>query len=165
MRRYEAMFLFDNAFARDWHNVTQEVQRLMDRAGAQLEVCVKFDERKLAYEIQKRKRGTYVLVYFKSPTDKITAMERDIVLSEPILRGMILSGVGVSDERIAELKAHPAEQPLSPLGPEMRRDDAFDGGPPRRGDRFDRGDRGGRGGPREEIEVVPVGALDDDIDA
>ena len=137
MKRYEAMFLFDNGFAREWHAVEQEVRRILDRAGAQLEVCVKFDERKLAFEIQKRKRGTYVLVYFKSATDKITGMERDAVLSENILRVMILAADQVSDERIAELKAHPAADPLSPLAPEVRRDE------------FDRGDRGDRGGGRD----------------
>ena len=65
MKRYEGMFLFDSAGARDWAAIDQEVRRLLGRISAEPLVCVKFDERKLAYEIKRRKRGTYVLTYFK----------------------------------------------------------------------------------------------------
>lgn len=163
MRRYEAMFLFDNNAARDWAAVMHEVQRLLGRIEAQLEVCVKFDERKLAFEIKKRKRGTYVLVYFQSNPDKLTQLEHDAKLTESILRLLVLKGDGVTDERIAELKAHPAEQPLVPLAPEGRRGDDYDR--PDRGygrERFGgRGERDGRG-PRPESEPVGAGARSED---
>jgi ribosomal protein S6 len=123
------------------------VQRLLGRIEAQLEVCVKFDERKLAYEIAGSKRGTYVLVYFQSRPEKITQLEHDAKLTESILRLLVLKADKVTDQRIAELKAHPAEQPLVPLAAESRRD---------RG-----GDRGGRP-PRREGEgaPAPVGATE-----
>jgi ribosomal protein S6 len=158
LRRYEAMFLFNNTVARDWSAVTAEVQRLLGRIEAQLEVCVKFDERKLAYEIAGSKRGTYVLVYFQSRPEKITQLEHDAKLTESILRLLVLKADKVTDQRIAELKAHPAEQPLVPLAAESRRSDDDRGGR----DRWDRGgDRGGRP-PRREGEgaPAPVGATE-----
>ena len=90
MKRYEGMFLFDTAVLRDWPSIEQELRRLLERIGAQLLVAVKFDERKLAYEIRRRKRGTYVLTYFEAPPEKIVDLERDARLSETVLRLLVL---------------------------------------------------------------------------
>lgn len=164
MRRYEGMFLFDNAVAHEWQPVDAEVRRLMDRIGATLEVCLKFDERKLAFEINGRKRGTYVLTYFKVDPSKIDALEHDSHLSEPVLRALFLR-TDITDEKVEELKKHPVETPLQPVsdrregrGRDRDDGDGRDGRDGRRGERRprfgrddDRGDRGGerdRGGDR-----------------
>ncbi len=139
MKRYEGMFLFDNAVARDWAAIEQEVHRLCDRIKAELLVCVKFDERKLAYEIQRRKRGTYVLTYFEAPEERITQLERDARLSESVLRLLVLRADHVPEERINELKTRPAETPLQPAGNGRRHDDG-----PRFGSRDDRPRYGAR---------------------
>jgi small subunit ribosomal protein S6 len=133
LKRYEAMFLFDNAVAHEWPAVEQEVRRLTGRIGAELLACVKFDERKLSYEIRGRKRGTYVLTYFDAPPDRITELERDARLSETLLRALILRSDGPTPEKLAELRAHPPDKPLNPMGGDGRRED--------RGERRD--DRGG----------------------
>ncbi len=152
MKRYEGMFLFDSAGARDWASIDQEVRRLLGRIAAEPLVCVKFDERKLAYEIKRRKRGTYVLTYFNAPAERITELERDAQLSESVLRLLVVRAAHVSEERIRELQAWPAETPLQPIGEGRRHDDG------------DRG-RGGRGdwerrGPREREPVAEVPELE-----
>lgn len=131
MKRYEAMFLFDSAAARDWATMEQEVRRLMGRIGADLLACVKFDERKLAYEIKRRKRGTYVLAYMDAAPEKIAEFERDAQLSEVILRVLVLRAENLTAERLAELQAHPADVALTPLGEGRRHDDGGDRRPPR----------------------------------
>lgn len=123
MRRYEGMFLFDSGTTRDWNSIEQEVRRLCDRIGAQLLVCVKFDERKLAYEIKKRKRGTYVLTYFDAPPERLPDLERDVQLSDVILRALFLRADGLTEERLAELRARPPEVPLAPSGDGRRHDE------------------------------------------
>ncbi len=90
MNTYEGMFLFDTTFATDFSKVEQEVARLMERAGAETVMCKKWDERKLAYEIKGHKRGCYALVFFKADAGKIVGIERDVQLSEPVLRVLIL---------------------------------------------------------------------------
>jgi ribosomal protein S6 len=133
LKRYEAMFLFDNTATQQWSDIEAEVRRLCDRIQADLEVCVKFDERKLAFEIKGRKRGTYVLTYLQADPERIVDLERDAQLSESILRALVLRADQLSEERIAELKAWPAEQPLQPISGEGRRGE---GGPPKpRGER------------------------------
>lgn len=123
MKRYEAMFLFDNAAAHEWPAVEKEVNRLTSRIGASLLACVKFDERKLAYEIRGRKRGTYVLTYMDAAPEKIGEFERDAQLSEAVLRVLVLRADDLSEERLTELRALPADKPLQPLATETRRDD------------------------------------------
>jgi len=156
LKRYEGMFLFDSAMARDWAAIEQEVRRLCGRIGAELLVCVKFDERKLAYEIKRRKRGTYVLTYFETPSERLADLERDARLSELVLRLLVLKADQVSDERINELKAWPAETPLQPLSSDRRHDEGERFG--RGGDWAPRGERGARPvvGP---VERAPAQAL------
>jgi small subunit ribosomal protein S6 len=128
LKRYEGMFLFDNTNVHQWSEIEAEVRRLCDRIQANLHVCVKFDERKLAYEIKGRKRGTYVLTYFEAEPNRVADLERDVRLSELILRTLVLRADHITDARLAELQALPPEQPLQPLSGEGRRGE---GGPPR----------------------------------
>ncbi|MFH1748518.1 MAG: 30S ribosomal protein S6 [Planctomycetota bacterium] len=123
MKRYEGMFLFDSSVARDWAAIEQEVHRLCNRINAELLVCVKFDERRLAFEINRRRRGTYVLTYFDAESEQIGALERDARLSELILRLLVLRAESLTDERLTELKTWPAETPLQPLSGDGRRHD------------------------------------------
>jgi len=106
LKQYEAMFLFDSTFASDYANVEKELARLMERAGAEIIVAGKWDERKLAYEIKKHKRGSYVLVFFRSPGDSIRKLEQDCRLSEHVLRVLILSAEDLSRKKIDEMIAH-----------------------------------------------------------
>jgi ribosomal protein S6 len=98
LNTYEAMFLFDTSRAADYPAMEAEVGRLMERAGAELLLCKRWDERKLAYQVYGRKRGCYVLAYFKAPPDKITELEADARLSEMVLRLLVLRADQVSDE-------------------------------------------------------------------
>lgn len=158
MRRYEAMFLFDGGS--DWAVVDREVRRLLERIGAEPHVVIKYDDRRLAYEIKKRKRGSYALAYFEADPARLPELDRDARLSETILRHMVLDGRGVTDERINELKALPADKPLYPGQDGRRRDD--DGGGPPRDDRRRRDEP--RGMPPEtpdlEVDAVDIDAVD-----
>lgn len=135
MRAYEAMFLFDPAVATDWANVEAEVNRLIGRANGEIVACKRWDERRLAYEIRGRKRACYVLTYFRAPSDRIVGLERDVQLSEHVLRALVLRVDHMTDD---EMKAAVEKVPEPVV--ESDRGDRGD-----RGDRFDRGNRGDRG--------------------
>lgn len=96
MNQYEAMFLFDPTFGSSFEDCETEIRRLMERAKGEILICRKWDERRLAYRIQGRKRGVYVLVYFKAPPDMITPLERDAKLSENVLRLLVLRAEGLT---------------------------------------------------------------------
>jgi len=102
-RIYEGMYLVDLSLANDWSRAEAAIQRLMDRAGAKLLFCKKWDERRLAYEIQGRRRGAYILTFFKAPTTSIAGLERDVRLTDGFLRALILHREHMTEEKIAEL--------------------------------------------------------------
>lgn len=87
---YEAMFLLSQAVAADLGGAVEHLKSIISKAGATLIAMRKWDERRLAYEIEKQKRGTYILAYFSSDSLKIAQIERDCNLSEQILRTLIL---------------------------------------------------------------------------
>lgn len=102
LRQYEGMFLFDSGFATDLSKAETEIKRILDRAEAEIVFCRKWDERRLAYEIKGHKRGTYMLTYFKCRPDIVVEIERDVKLSESILRVLVLQAEHVTSERMNE---------------------------------------------------------------
>ena len=63
----------------------------------------KWDDRRLAYEIDKQKRGVYILAYIACPTDMVSHLERDVQISDQLLRVLVTSAEHLTDE---EIKAH-----------------------------------------------------------
>jgi small subunit ribosomal protein S6 len=80
------MFLIGQSTAADLASVITHIDELLVRAGAKLIAMAKWDERRLAYEIDKQKRGLYILAYLEAPAQKISQLDRDCQLSETIMR-------------------------------------------------------------------------------
>ena len=88
---YEAMFLVDSAQAQNWDAIITTITTILEKAEAEIVSIKKWDDRKLAYEINGKTRGTYVLCYFRADGERIRDIERDVQLSERIMRVLILS--------------------------------------------------------------------------
>lgn len=106
---YEAMFLLSQAVAADLNVAIDHIKEIISRGSGEIIAMRKWDERRLAYEIQGQKRGYYVLVYFKAPGPQIAHIERDVNLSEKVMRAMILRCDHLSDD---EMKAADARKEL-----------------------------------------------------
>lgn len=106
---YEAMFLISQATAADLAGAVSHINGLLARAKADVLAMRKWDERRLAYEIQGQKRGVFILTYFKAPANAIAGLERDCNLSEQIMRAMILRADHLSED---EMRAADARQQL-----------------------------------------------------
>lgn len=100
-RMYEAMFLVSQSEAADLGSIVARIEEILHRSGAEIVAMRKWDERRLAYEIEKQRRGVYFLVYFRAPTTAVAGVERDCNLGERIMRVMILNAEHLSDEEIA----------------------------------------------------------------
>ncbi len=98
---YEAMFLASQTAAASFGDLIDHINSLFERAQAEVIAMKKWDERRLAYEIDKQKRGVYILAYFKCPTDMVPHLERDVVISDKILRVLITSAEHLTEEEIA----------------------------------------------------------------
>ncbi len=90
MKLYEAMFVMDVQSSPDTEAMESEIRRVLDRAGAEVSICRRWEDRRLAFEINNRKRGSYWLTYFNAEPDRIVGIERDVQLSERVLRVLVL---------------------------------------------------------------------------
>jgi small subunit ribosomal protein S6 len=98
---YEGLFLIDSAqAASDWDGINALIKNILEKNDAEIVSMRKWDERKLAYDINRKSRGTYILVYFKAPGGSVRIIERDIRLSERVLRLLILNAEAMSKEDI-----------------------------------------------------------------
>lgn len=97
---YEAMFLISQAVAADLSGAVAHINELLARAHAEVIAMRKWDERRLAYEIKKQKRGLYILCYFKAPNTSISHLERDCNLSEKVMRVMILRADHLTEDEM-----------------------------------------------------------------
>jgi small subunit ribosomal protein S6 len=95
---YEGMFLFNPAaIASNIATATQVVHEMLRRAEAEVLSVAKWDDRKLAYPVEGQKRGLYMIAYFRARGTQIPNIERDVNLSEQVLRCMMLRADHIGD--------------------------------------------------------------------
>ena len=116
-RQYEAMFLFGTSAAANLDATLDRVRKLVEGGGGEIMLLKKFDERRLAYEIKKQKRGLYVLCYYKGLPDTVAKITREVNLSDDVLRLMVISADHLGQ---AEMEAV-QPQKYEPYDPEAAR--------------------------------------------
>lgn len=95
------MFLVDSAkAASDWDGVNAAINKILEKAEAEIVSMRKWDDRRLAYDIRRTGRGTYLLCYFRADGQKIQGIEKAVQLSENIIRVLILSTEQMTKEDI-----------------------------------------------------------------
>lgn len=100
---YEGMFLVDSTLAgSDWDGVIATIENILRRSQAEILSLKKWGERRLAYEIDHKSRGTYILCYFNADGNSIREIERAVKLSDRIMRVLILK---VEKNMLQELEA------------------------------------------------------------
>ena len=134
-RLYEGLFLVDSAIAAaDWQLVNDTIHKILSKAEAEVVSFRKWDERKLTYDIGRIARGTYILVYFNCDPLRVNEVERDVQLSETLLRVMILRTDEMSAEEIdkptpimlAETQAEAETQAADDTDPDDGSDEELD---------------------------------------
>ena len=104
MKTYETTIIFDPGLeeARINEEVDRVSQGISQAAGEVIEVQ-RWGKRKLAYNIRKRRDGTYIHIKHKSPPELIGEMDRRFRLNESVLRHLTVLAVKESPR--------PAEEP------------------------------------------------------
>jgi small subunit ribosomal protein S6 len=98
---YEGMFLVDSSLAgADWDGTISAIKTILEKVKAEIVSIEKWDDRKLAYDIKGKSRGTYILSYFRVDGSRIKDIEHAVRLSEKIMRVLILSADNLSQEDI-----------------------------------------------------------------
>lgn len=91
MTNYEVMFIIDPILEDDKKEVTVEtVQQIINADGEVSKVDV-WGLRKLAYPIQKKNEGYYVVVEFKASPSLPKELDRRLKISDNVMRHMIIN--------------------------------------------------------------------------
>jgi small subunit ribosomal protein S6 len=110
VKKYEAMFLLDSGHATaHWNERIEEITGILKRHGCQIIRLVKWDDRRLAYPLQRSKRGTYILCYYTAPSDANAKIERDVQLSENLLRLLIVRRDKMDEQQMLSQKVPSGE--------------------------------------------------------
>lgn len=99
MKTYEGMFLLD-AGNPDFEAASAPVRNILAKYNAEPLAIKQWEDRRLCYEIKGRKRGLYILAYFKAAPEVISEIERDCRLSDEVLRVLILRRDKLTEEEI-----------------------------------------------------------------
>ncbi len=160
LNQYEGMFLLGPTGA-DSEKAIAIVRGMIEKHGGQIQVIKRWDERKLAYEIQRQKRGTFIITFFKAPSASITPLEREVKLSEEVLRVLITRAEHLNETEMNAVEPQPIAPPpeRNPWDRDMGGMGMGMGGGGGRGgyDRPPREDRPSRGGRREETADAGAG--------
>lgn len=146
VNQYEAMFLLGPIGAAEPENSLNLCRKVIESHGGEIIVIKKWDERKLAYEIGKQKRGTYVIAFFKAPGNAITPMERDVSLNESFLRAMFVRADHLNKDEMSAVEPQPIQPREERPWDRPSEGGGYGGGGDRGGDRGGRDDRSGGGG-------------------
>jgi len=144
------MFLLDNQVVReDWKKAKAVITDTLKKHGARVICARRWDERRLAYTIRRRRRATFCLAFYEMGDEGIVALRRDLELNENVLRYLILAKDQVPADEIGLAAAEDASDFTVPAPPP---DDAPEA-PPQVRRRED--------GPEGEGEVPEVEGEDD----
>ncbi len=97
---YEGLFLFPQSAASDLQSAVDHLKEILARAEVKIISLRKWDERRLAFEIKKNRRGLFFLVYFEAPPNALAHIERDCNLSEQVLRSMVIRAEHLTREQM-----------------------------------------------------------------
>ena len=107
MKLYETMLLLDNQAVRaGWRQAKAAVAEVLTKHGARVVTARRFDERRLAYPIKGKKRGTYLLAYYEIDPAGTDGLRRELDLSETVLRYVQIGAESVPE---TERELHQAE--------------------------------------------------------
>src|SRR6185503_1267581 len=114
MKLYETTIIYDPGLEET--KINDEVERVTQpiaQAGGEVIEVQRWGKRKLAYNIRKRRDGTYIHVKHKSPATLIAEMDRRFRLNEGVLRHLTVLAVKESP-RAAEDAAKTADGLAAP---------------------------------------------------
>ncbi len=137
MALYEHVFLARQDLSQQQVDaLVEQYKGVIEAGGGSVGRVENWGLKSLAYRINKNRKAYYTLMDITAPAAAVSEMERQMGLSEDVLRFMTI-----------KVEAH-EEGASAMMQKREDRGDRGDRGP--RGDRGDRGDRGGRFGDRDD---------------
>lgn len=90
MRRYELMLILRPDVADDKAQaVIDRTTRQVSAGGGQIVKVAPWGRRRLAYQIDRYREGSYHIVLFEAPAEVIAEMERTLQITEEVIRHLV----------------------------------------------------------------------------
>jgi small subunit ribosomal protein S6 len=127
VNQYEVMYVIDTAIADQTRiDLIERFSGLVTQGGGQADRIDEWGKRRLAYAINYKTEGYYVLMYITAPAELPRELERNFKINENILRYLVIKFEGALPPKREPLKpaAQPAQQTLSRDGGETDPDNA-----------------------------------------
>lgn len=91
VQTYEGLFLLDaNRASSDWDGCAAQVNAIITKHGGEILHSQPWEVQKLAYPINRSRKGTFLLTYFRVDSLQMGPIEADFRISEFIVRKMII---------------------------------------------------------------------------
>jgi small subunit ribosomal protein S6 len=117
-RTYELMYLLDNNAVRaGWKEAKASALASIEKHGGKVLSARRWEERRLAYPVRRRRRGTYLLIHAELEPGEITPLRRELDISESVLRYLILQVEAVPPQEIELTQAEAATDFVVPMPP------------------------------------------------
>ena len=90
MRRYELMLVLRPDVADDrTQAVVDRITRQISTGGGQIVKVAPWGRRRLAYQIDRYREGSYHIILFEAPAAVIGEVERGLLITEEVLRHLV----------------------------------------------------------------------------
>ncbi len=125
MNQYEVMYVVDTALEDSARSeLINRFAELVAKNGGEVERIDEWGKRRLAYAINYKTEGYYVLMYIKAPAELPRELERNLKIAEQVLRYLVIRYEGelpakremnrpAPAREAAETSAAPAEAPVA----------------------------------------------------
>lgn len=90
MNKYEAMFIFPDAFSEEQlDNAVENIKSEIGKVGGQIESATRMGRRNFAREMAKTTAGQYVVISFRLGTKDVESLKSNLRFNEDIFRMQI----------------------------------------------------------------------------
>ena len=118
MNQYEVMYVIDTALEEQARtDLINRFSGLVEANGGQVDRVDEWGKRRLAYAINYKTEGYYVLMYIKAPSELPKELERNFQINDKILRSLIIRYEGEVPAKREPLKPYVAREAAAPEEP------------------------------------------------
>ena len=115
MNQYEVMYVIDAALEDSARtDLINRFSELVVKNGGEVERVDEWGKRRLAYAINYKTEGYYVLMYIKGPSDLPREIERNLQIADQVLRYLVVSYEGALPAKREPFRPAPAREAAAP---------------------------------------------------
>ncbi len=111
MNQYEVMYVIDAALEDGARvELINRFSELVKKNGGEIDRVDEWGKRRLAYSINYKTEGYYVLMYIKGPSELPRELERNMQISDSVLRYLVVRYEGAVPAKREPLKPYVARE-------------------------------------------------------